>query len=134
MIWNTFPKQSAKDRIRDFVLGIGDPLSLVIGIIILTWRGCICGGAFKGDGVIVVLLRNPKEGLQETVFNKNRTSIGKNIHSIPLRTKTFDYNSMLARHSLVGIRHFSTNKGVSVREELSNAPYLSVKTKESINP
>lgn len=131
LIRERFLKHWAKDIISDFIPGTGDPLSLVIGIRILTWRASIYGGAFKGDGVIIVLLINQKEGSQETVFNKNRTRIGNTIHSIPLRTKTFDYNSMLARHSLVGVRHFSSNKGGG---ELYRAPALSVQTKESIDP
>lgn len=57
------------------------------------------GETSKGDGVIVVPSIIRREGSQETVFNKDRTSIGKTIHSTHiLRTKTFDYNSMLAIH------------------------------------
>lgn len=131
LIRERFLKHWAKDIISDFNTGTGDPLSLVMGIRILTCRASIYVGAFKGDGVIIVLLINQKEGSQETVFNKNRTRMGNTIHSIPLRTKTFDYNSMLARHSLVGVRHFCSNKGAG---ELSRAPALSVQTKKSIDP
>jgi hypothetical protein len=144
LIRERFLKHWAKDIISDSVLRTGDLLSLVIGIRILTWMASISGSAFKGDGVTIVLFLNQKEGLQETVFNKNRTSIGQTIHSIPLRTKTFDYNSMLARHSLVRVRHFSAtplaatikggetfNKGVSKVPSMAG---LSVQIKKSINP
>jgi hypothetical protein len=70
------------------------------------------GETSKGDGVIVVPSIIRREGSQETVFNKDRTSIGKTIHSTHLlRTKTFDYNSMLATHSNINtesIRRMST--------------------------
>lgn len=66
----------------------------------------------KGDGVIVVPSIIRREGSQETVFNKDRTSIGKTIHSTHLlRTNTFDYNSMLATHLNINtqsIRRMST--------------------------
>jgi hypothetical protein len=69
------------------------------------------GETSKGDGVIIVPSIIRREGSQETVFNKDRTSIGKTIHSTHrpllgvfplreklLRTKTFDYNSLSAIH------------------------------------
>lgn len=90
LIWEIFLKQWAKDIISDSLSGTGDPLNLVIGIRVLTSGTFISVGLFfahfvgetsKGDGVIVVPSIIRREGSQETVFNKDRTSIGKTIHS-----------------------------------------------------
>ena len=69
---------SVKDRISDFVLRIGDPLTQEIGIntkrlLTLVWLIYILP---KGDGVTVVpFITILREGIQELVFNRIRTSV-----------------------------------------------------------
>ena len=62
-----------------------------------------------GDGVIIVPSIIQREGSQETVFNKNRTSIGKTIHYSQLIINTLDYNSRYAIHLTQGIRRRSAS-------------------------
>lgn len=111
--------QSAKGKITDSISGTGDPLSLVINtdITMISALKMPCVRVItKGDGVIVVLFpgKTPdgKEGSQETVLINNRASIRKTLHSIQLiKTKTFDYNSKVATHSIInrqGSRYIST--------------------------
>ena len=109
-IWKLFLEYRATDRISDSLMGIGDPLTLEIGnknlFTLDTWEGQVPPVNLKGDGVIVVpfcCVRNPKrEGLQETIFNKGRTSVAETIHSTftpnpigraLLKLNTFEYNS-----------------------------------------
>ena len=74
----------------------------------------------KGDGVIVVpfcCVRNPKrEGLQETIFNKGRSSVAETIHSTFMRARpyiratllkinTFEYNSKYIQKNFYSTFH-----------------------------
>ena len=111
------------------------------------------GETSKGDGVIVVPSIIRREGSQETVFNKDRTSIGKTIHSTPrplrgflrgkiLRTKTLDYNSRYAIHSKIntqGTRNISNKSDAVASAEFrksSKAQATSLKGNlgRSLNP
>jgi hypothetical protein len=162
LIWEIFLKQWAKDIISDSLSGTGDPLNLAIGIRVLTSGTLISFGLFfaifegetsKGDGVIVVPSIIRREGSQETVFNKDRTSIGKTIHSTPrplrgflrgkiLRTKTLDYNSRYAIHSKIntqGTRNISNKSDAVASAEFrksSKAQATSLKGNlgRSLNP
>ena len=105
---------SVKDRISDFVLRIGDPLTQEIGINIkrlltLVWLIYILP---KGDGVIVVpYIKILRKGLQELVLNRVRTSIGGlglsnqiRIFSKPMNQQVRLYTTRIIKQELVDFK------------------------------
>lgn len=112
LIWNTFPKQGAKDRISDSKQGIGDPLSLVIDTSIFK---ILALRISKGDGVIVVPIR---EGSQESSFSMSRTGVRSLIHSTPLlKTNAFNYSKMTA---------YPSNNFISSKRFVSSQPLTQI--------
>lgn len=112
LIWETFLRQGAKDKIRDSLLGTGDLLSPVMDTVIVKVTAALwITERSKGDGVIVVP-RLGREGSQGSIVGMSRTGVRKLIHSSPLlTTNTLHYSvgsASMSNHLLQCNRYVSS--------------------------